>query len=107
MFKKWFTKSNQQQNLQNKEVVVQAQEPTLMAQILLLKLLSTASEKAFKACMLKYVHHLGSGLVFQNVRKICWPRALGLESQEAHREIVRLTFELCDYLSEAKRKDEN
>lgn len=76
-----------------------------MAQIVLIKLLATSQEKAFKTFMPKFAHFLSQGLVWQNVRKVVWPRALGLESVEGQREVVGLTLEVCDYLNEAKQKD--
>ncbi|CAD8083220.1 unnamed protein product [Paramecium sonneborni] len=105
LFKKWF-KKQEQKNEDTQEQVFLPQEPIEMAQILLLKLISQASEKAFQTFIYKVIHNMGGvDLIWQNIRKRIWPRALGFESLEAHRQIVQLTLELCQYLNEQKEKD--
>ncbi|CAD8180656.1 unnamed protein product [Paramecium pentaurelia] len=105
LFRKWF-KKQEQKSEDMQEQVLAPQEPTYMAQVLLLKLISQASEKAFQTFISKVIHFMGgSGLIWQNIRKAFWPRALGFESLEAQRQIVQLTLELCEYLNASKEKD--
>ncbi|CAD8085690.1 unnamed protein product [Paramecium sonneborni] len=105
LFRKWFKKQEQKSEDMQEQVLL-PQEPTYMAQVLLLKLISQASEKAFQTFIPKVIHFMGGlGLIWQNIRKAFWPRALGFESLEAHRQIVQLTLELCEYLNPQKEQD--